>query len=259
MILKNAMPPVGFLVCVLLALANCKTSTKSISYPTKANETSATIITSSLPTKSRFTLVPDTSNIWVEMKTTKGNIQFELYNNTPEHQENFLKLMKLDYYNSTLFHRVINGFVVQGGSPDSRNAPTGKYVGGGGTGYTIQPELFEAYVHTKGALAAARLPDEQNPNKESSGCQFYFVHGRTLNDNQINEFEKNKGLVYTNQQRKLLKEQGGSPQLDREYTVFGHIFSGFEVLDSIAVQKTDAYGRPETDVKIISVHLLPKS
>lgn len=193
---------------------------------------------------------PDPSSSLVELTTEKGVMKIELYKNTPEHRENFIKLIKDGYYEGLLFHRVIQGFMAQGGDPDSRGATPSKRLGVGGPGYTMPHEILDDFVHTKGALAAARTSDDVNPQKESSGSQFYIVQGRPITKEQLDDYEKLKGIVYTMEQRRLYQTLGGTPQLDREYTVFGRVYEGMEVIDSICVSKTRNDGRPNKDISM---------
>ena len=141
----------------------------------------------------------------VEISTNLGNIKIRLYENTPRHSENFLKLVKAHHYDSLLFHRVIGDFMIQGGSSDSRHAPKGMAVGMSNPGYTIEAEIRPEYRHFKGALAAARQGDEVNPEKRSSGEQFYLVQGKTYTDQELDQIEKRKiswGIGYLNPYRK---------------------------------------------------------
>ena len=158
------------------------------------------------------------------VETEYGNMKLRLFNSTPGHRDNFIKLAKEGFYDDLLFHRVIDGFMIQGGDPDSKDAPSGKQLGMGGPGYTI-PAEFGA-PHISGALAAAR---NNNPQKESSGSQFYIVHGTPQTDQQLDNFQRRKGITYSPEQRKLYKEKGGTPQLDMEYTVYGELVEGYEV------------------------------
>jgi cyclophilin family peptidyl-prolyl cis-trans isomerase len=183
-----------------------------------------------------------------EIETNLGNMVGILYNATPQHRENFIKLADEHFFDELIFHRVINGFMVQGGDPNSRNAPAGASLGSGGPGYTVPAEFDDTLVHLKGALAAARTGDAVNPKKESSGSQFYIVHGRPMTKQQIDMIEGQKGIRYTPEQRKTLMEDGGTPFLDREYTVFGRITQGLDILDKIAAQRTDGRDRPQADI-----------
>jgi cyclophilin family peptidyl-prolyl cis-trans isomerase len=192
----------------------------------------------------------------VEIETSLGKIQIKLYNNTPLHRDNFLKLVKEDYYNGTLFHRVINNFMIQAGDPDSKTAKPGQMLGQGGPGYTIPAEFTKENYHKRGALAAARLGDQMNPKKESSGSQFYIVHGRTFSDAELNHIESSSGIAYTPEQREIYKTVGGTPHLDGGYTVFGEVISGLDVIDNIAKVKTQPGDRPVEDVVIISMKII---
>lgn len=180
-----------------------------------------------------------------EIETDFGTIEVILYNNTPKHRDNFLKLANEGYYDDLLFHRVVNGFMIQGGDPDSRNAAPGQSLGRGGPGYQIDAEI--GMPHFRGALAAAR---DGNPLKKSSGSQFYIVQGRPVTDEALNQMETQKSVKYSPEQRQVYKEDGGSPFLDGDYTVFGEVVSGMEVVDQIAELDTDPNNRPTQDVRM---------
>lgn len=186
----------------------------------------------------------------VEIQTEYGNMVAKLYNATPQHRDNFIKLVEDGFYDGLLFHRVIDGFMIQGGDPRSRNARPGQNLGSGGPGYQVPGEFVDTLVHTKGALAAARTGDAVNPERKSSGSQFYIVHGQPLTDAAIDNFEKRKGLTYSEEQRTILREEGGVPFLDKEYTVFGQVIEGLDVIDKIAAVKTAPGDRPVEDVKM---------
>jgi cyclophilin family peptidyl-prolyl cis-trans isomerase len=183
----------------------------------------------------------------VKITTDSGVIIVKLYNKTPLHRDNFIKLVTEKKYDSLLFHRVIAGFMIQGGDPDSKFAQPGVQLGGGSLGYTIPAEFDSTLIHKKGALAAART---NNPLKESSASQFYLVQGTKITDAQLNMLELQKGFKYTKAQRTLYKTIGGTPFLDRDYTVYGEVISGLKVIDKIAnTQK--AYGdRPVNDIRM---------
>jgi len=181
----------------------------------------------------------------VIIETDYGDMTVELYDSTPKHRDNFIKLVKEGYYDGLLFHRVINKFMIQGGDPESRNAGPDKSLGMGGPGYKIDAEI--GAPHIKGALAAAR---NTNPNKMSSGSQFYIVHGFPQSDSQLDNFEKQKGITYNETQRELYKERGGYPGLDMDYTVFGEVVKGLDVIDKIAAVQTKPGDRPVEDVKM---------
>ena len=241
-------------------------------------------------------------NTYVKIETDYGVITLKLYDDTPLHKENFIKLIKEGAYNGTLFHRVIKDFMIQGGDPTSVNAPAGKSLGMGGPGYTIPAEIvFPTHFHKKGALAAARTGDDVNPGKESSGSQFYIVTGKVFSGGNLVSLENsltkqretrifnrlvgehkseimqlrrnrdNEGLyelqekliaetkeclqeegpfVFTDLQREAYTTVGGAPHLDGEYTVFGEVVEGWDVLDKIENVKTDTKDRPKTDIKM---------
>lgn len=244
----------------------------------------------------------------VKIETTMGDITVKLYNETPKHRDNFIKLVKEGIYEGTLFHRVIKDFMIQAGDPASKNAPKGKMLGSGDVGYTIPAEfVYPKYFHKKGVLSAARQGDEVNPKKESSGCQFYIVTGKVFSDSTLLSMEKQKndnrvnvifnalaqkqmkeiykmrkandeeGLYalqekliaeaeveatkvpefhFTPEQIKAYTTEGGTPHLDGEYTVFGEVVEGIDVVDKIQQVETNRSDRPEKDVKITKVTIL---
>lgn len=183
----------------------------------------------------------------VEIETDYGTMLAELSNATPKHRDNFVKLAEEGYYNDLLFHRVIGGFMIQGGDPQSKGAKPGQMLGMGGPPYQIPAEFVDSLVHTKGAIAAART---ENPEKKSSGSQFYIVQGSPVTAEQLNQVEAMRGFHYTPEQRAAYLKYGGTPHLDRLYTVFGHVVEGLETIDKIAAVKTDPGNRPEKDVKM---------
>lgn len=186
----------------------------------------------------------------VKISTSYGDITIKLYNETPLHRDNFIKLVSQGYYNGTLFHRVINKFMIQGGDPDSRGAKPRQQLGNGGPEYTIPFEYVGEYYHKRGTLAAARMPDDVNPEKASSGSQFYIVQGRTFTDAELDAIEARTGREFTEEQRDTYKTIGGTPHLDGEYTVFGEVTSGMDVVDKIAAVAVDRYSRPMEDVQM---------
>lgn len=196
------------------------------------------------------TIYPD-----VVIETNHGNMVVDLYDETPLHCENFIKLVNEGFYNGQLFHRVINNFMIQAGDPETKTAKPGVRYGSGGPSYTIPAEFIPDYYHKKGALAAARQGDNINPQKESSGSQFYIVQGKKYNDAELNAFEQ-RGLhiPFTPEQREIYKTSGGAPHLDYSYTVFGEVIEGLDIIDSIAMQETDTYDRPVEDVKILKMY-----
>jgi cyclophilin family peptidyl-prolyl cis-trans isomerase len=190
----------------------------------------------------------------VKIITPYGTMTILLYDRTPKHRNNFIKLVKAHFYDSTLFHRVINTFMIQGGDPNSKHAQPGAALGEGENGYTVPAELQLDLFHIKGALAAAR---DDNPAKASSGCQFYIVEGKKWTDEELDKLEKNRlGRKIPLDQREAYKTQGGTPQLDQNYTIFGQVISGMDIIDKIATLKTDGNDRPLTDVpmKIRLIH-----
>ncbi|MBX2875042.1 MAG: peptidylprolyl isomerase [Saprospiraceae bacterium] len=191
----------------------------------------------------------------IEIETPYGNMLLRLFDDTPKHQENFQKLAQEGFFDSLLFHRVIDGFMVQGGDPNSRNAKPGTALGSGGPGYTIPAEFVDTLKHLRGRLAAARQGDRVNPKKNSSGSQFYIVHGRTFSDQELNRLEAQNGQRYSPDQREAYKTIGGAPFLDGNYTVFGEVVEGLEVIDKIAKVGKDGRDRPKEDIWMV-VHLI---
>lgn len=185
----------------------------------------------------------------VLIKTSYGNMVILLYNDTPKHRDNFIKLVKEGYYDGLLFHRVIQDFMIQGGDPNSRNASKGEMLGLGGPGYTISAEIRSNHFHKKGALAAARKGDAVNPDKASSGSQFYIVEGEVMTDQNLQDYvSSGKHAAFTPEEAKTYTTIGGTPHLDGEYTVFGEVIEGLSVLDKIASLPVDAYNRPIEDI-----------
>jgi cyclophilin family peptidyl-prolyl cis-trans isomerase len=199
----------------------------------------------------------------VELQTTMGNIVLRLNDSTPLHRDNFLKLVKSGFYDSVLFHRVINHFMIQTGDPESRHATAGIPLGNGGPDYTIPAEFRTDLFHKKGALAAARMGDDVNPKQESSGSQFYIVQGKNFTDAGLDSIEtyRLKGIKLPAAHREVYKTIGGTPHLDQHYTVFGEVVSGMDVLDAIAAVPTSKGAdrdRPLQDVRIIKARLVKK-
>ncbi len=180
----------------------------------------------------------------VIVETEYGVIKMKLYDSTPKHRDNFIKLIKEGYYDDLLFHRVIKNFVIQGGDPDSKNATAESLLGNGGPDYTIPSEI-EA-LHYRGALAAARKGDAENPDRASSGSQFYIVQGGLLKEEDI----KLTGNTYTQEQINQYLKVGGTPDLDGKYTVFGEVVEGMEIVDSIANVQVGVASRPLKDIKM---------
>jgi len=256
---------------------------------------------------------PDGSDYVVTIKTNQGDMVAILYDETPKHKANFIKLAQEHYFDSLLFHRIIEGFMIQGGDPDSKNSQAGQNLGMGGPGYTIDAEINPQFFHEKGALSAARLGDQQNPTKASSGSQFYVVQGRVIlppdmdvlridqgelnaGFRQIMQNPSNKPLIdslntiymagnmpeyeravfslvprieketgmkifkeVSEEKIKAYTTQGGSPHLDGDYTVFGKVISGLDVIDKIAGLPRDNRDRPIEDVRMfVTVEEMPR-
>ena len=192
----------------------------------------------------------------VEMETNYGKVRFLLYEETPMHKENFIKLVESEFYNGLLFHRVIKKFMIQGGDPKSREAKPGQILGEGSLDYTIPPEFNPELFHKRGALCAARCGDDVNPKKESSSCQFYIVQGRVFSNEELDRMEANGVGKFSPEQRKVYTTIGGAPHLDGNYTVFGEVIEGMDVVDKICMARCDKHDRPERDVVIIKMKLI---
>lgn len=184
----------------------------------------------------------------VLIETSLGNMTVELYNETPKHRDNFLKLVKEGFYDSLLFHRVINNFMIQGGDPSSRGAAPGVMLGSGNLGYTVPAEFVQGLIHKKGALAAARQSDQVNPTKASSSCQFYIVQGNVWTMENLQRMGMQMGRTFDEQQIKTYTTVGGTPHLDYDYTVFGQVVDGLDVIDKIATVRCGRGDRPVEDV-----------
>ncbi len=181
----------------------------------------------------------------IKIETTLGDIRVLLYDETPLHQENMIKLIKEDYYNGQIFHRVIENFMIQGGDPHSKGADRGQRLGTGGPGYKVSPEFSENLFHKKGALAAAREGDRTNPKQLSSGSQFYIVKGRIFSIEELDAMIKaGRCKPLTTKQIKIYTTIGGTPHLDGAYTVFGEVIEGIKIIDLITFEPTDSYDRP---------------
>ena len=194
----------------------------------------------------------------VLLETTAGNIRIALYDETPQHRDNFLKLVKMNVYDSLLFHRVIKDFMIQSGDINSKHAQPGQLLGTGDFDYTQEPEFrLPQLFHRRGVVAMAREGDDVNPEMRSSACQFYIVCGRVLDDKKLNQIQER--LDSTTQGRVKLtpemistyKTVGGTPHLDGQYTVFGEVTEGMDIVDCIQQQPTDKYARPLEDIRIL--------
>jgi len=173
--------------------------------------------------------------------TDYGDMKGYLYNDTPQHRDNFVKLVEEGWYNESVFHRVIQNFMIQGGQNASGKTDPG---------YTVPAEFNDAHFHKKGALAAARMGDQVNPTKASSGSQFYIVQGNVYNEPTLDNMEQKMGKALSDDQRKAYSTVGGTPHLDGGYTVFGQIADGLDVIDKIAAVKTKPGDRPVEDIKM---------
>src|SRR5688500_4773072 len=195
----------------------------------------------------------------VELVTSKGTLVIRLSDSTPRHRDNFIKLVNQHFYDGLLFHRVMIQFMVQTGDPKSKTAKPGEALGQGSPGYTVPAEIRAGLFHKKGALAAARTPDEINPTRESNGSQFYLVHGRVYSEEDLNQVEARlNGYKIPAAHREVYKTLGGTPSLDQKYTIFGEVIKGLEVIDSIAAVTTGERNRPDVDVKIIKASLIKR-
>jgi len=189
----------------------------------------------------------------VVIETEYGKIVAMLYDNTPLNRDNMLKLAGEHYYDSTLWHRVIPNFVIQGGDPDSKHATPGQMLGEGGLKYTVPAEINDTDIHKRGALGVAR---DNTPDKSGSASQFYIVTGKKYTDADLDNMEKRTNRKYTPEQREIYKTQGGVPHLDGGYTVFGEVIEGMDVVDKISMEARDKHDRPNTDIHIKTLRVL---
>lgn len=186
----------------------------------------------------------------VRIETVYGPVVIQLYDGTPLHRDNFLKLTKEKFYDSLLWHRVIPGFVIQGGDPQSKNAAPGVPLGEGEYGARIPAEIKPEYFHKRGAVGMAR---DQNPEKASSGCQFYIVVGKKFENAALDKAQQRSGHTIPEAHREVYRTLGGTPHLDGDYTVFGEVISGMEAVDKIANQPRNSMDRPNEDVRLLKV------
>ncbi|MBK8445071.1 MAG: peptidylprolyl isomerase [Sphingobacteriales bacterium] len=189
----------------------------------------------------------------VKIVTDMGTIKVMLYDGTPQHRDNFVKLVQEKFYDGLLFHRVIKDFMIQGGDPKSKDAAPDQALGNGDVGYTVPAEFNDNYFHKKGALAAAR---DNNPQKASSGCQFYLVQGKVFDEESLQSAARRGARPLSDEQKEVYKTIGGTPHLDGNYTVFGEIYKGLKVVDKIAAQSTGANDRPKKDIHIKKMRLI---
>ncbi len=191
----------------------------------------------------------------IKIETSVGDMVIRLYDATPAHRDNMIKLIKEGFYKDQLFHRVIKDFMIQGGDPHSPGAEKGQRLGTGGPGYTVPAEFNPMLIHKKGALAAARKGDRENPEQASSGSQFYIVQGRVLTPEEINILSQRGVATFTKESAAIYTSLGGTPHLDGAYTIFGEVIEGLDIIDFIASRTTDPYKRPIEDV-IYSISLI---
>jgi len=233
---------VGILLAFSISISNGQIIKKPVAIPA-ASKTQPTV-----KDKPKATLaIPKTEETRVKITTDSGIIVIRLYDQTPLHRDNFIKLVDNHFYDSLLFHRVIAGFMIQGGDPESKSAVPNQLLGKGDIGYTIPAEFDSTLFHKKGALAAART---LNAEKASSGCQFYIVQGKKMTDQELSAIENLKGLYFSPTKRKAYTELGGTPKLDMDYTVFGEVETGMEVVDRIARSQKNELNRPNTDIRM---------
>lgn len=217
-----------------------------------------TLLSSIVLTLNASAQTADSMRREVLIETGEGNIRIALYNETPAHRDNFIKLVGQGFYDGLIFHRVINRFMIQTGDSASRNAQPGQLLGNSDEGYTIPAEIrFPTLYHKRGAVAAARESDNKNPDRASSASQFYIVYGRRFNDEMLDKTQQSldnstQGTVkLTEDLREAYKKKGGTPHLDGQYTVFGEVVEGLDVVEKIQWADTDENDRPKEDIKII--------
>ena len=205
-----------------------------------------------------LTSTAQTSTTEVLLETTEGNIRIALYDETPKHRDNFLKLTKMHVYDSLLFHRVIKDFMIQSGDPNSKNAKPGQQLGTGDFDYTQEPEFrLPQIFHRRGCVAMAREPDIVNPEMRSSACQFYIVWGKRFSSADIEKAQERLDTMthgrikLTPEMIKAYKSVGGTPHLDGQYTVFGEVTEGLNIVERIQKAETDDFDRPFEDLRIL--------
>jgi len=202
---------------------------------------------------SLFVVVAFAQTNKVVIETDSGKIVLALYDNTPLHRDNMIKLVKEKFFDSTLFHRIIPTFVIQGGDPKSKNAQPGQMLGEGELGYRVPAEINDSAFHQRGALGMAR---DNNPEKASSACQFYIVVGKKYTDGELDMIAQRTGRQFTPAQREIYKTQGGTPSLDGNYTVYGIVLEGMDVVDKIVNMPRNQMDRPNTDIAMRRVYMM---
>lgn len=195
----------------------------------------------------------------VLINTDMGKVKVKLFNDTPLHRDNFIKNVKEKRYDGLLFHRVIKQFMIQGGDIDSKDAPIEKHLGDGDPGYTIPAEIvYPKYFHKRGMLCAARTNDDENPERASSGTQFYIVTGKFYTEMELDKMEKNDNKTFSPEERQAYMLEGGAPHLDNKYTVFGEVVKGMKVVDKIQFVETNEDDRPLKNIKIKTMTIVDK-
>ncbi len=232
----------GLNSCPAFAQIKNKAVKKTVSKPKVIPKTKAVIIQSE----------KIIDEVRIKITTSLGDIVLKLSNKTPKHRDNFIKLVMEHFYDSLLFHRVINNFMIQGGDPASKNAAPGILLGSGDVHYTIPAEFDTTLYHKRGALAAAR---DNNPEKASSGCQFYIVQGKNITGDELDIITQQKNISFSAAKRMTYKMNGGTPFLDTNYTVFGEVETGMDIVDKIMMEQTDENNRPKNDI-IMKMELL---
>jgi peptidylprolyl isomerase/peptidyl-prolyl cis-trans isomerase B (cyclophilin B) len=195
--------------------------------------------------------------VWID--TDMGKIKVKLYNETPQHRDNFIKLVEAKQYDGLLFHRVIKQFMIQAGDIQSKDAPPEQKLGEGNLDYTIPAEIvFPRYFHKRGQLCAARTSDDVNPEKASSATQFYIVTGKHFTERELDKMEQERNIRLTPEQREAYMIDGGAPHLDGSYTVFGEVIDGISVVDKIQYVQTGENDRPLKNIRIKSMKIVKK-
>lgn len=190
------------------------------------------------------------------IETDMGNITIRLSDKTPQYRDNFIKLVRENYYDELLIHRVIKGFGIQSGAADTRYATADDVVGWKGPGYTLPAHIVQGMYHKRGAIGSPRKPESQNMRKRSDGSQYYIVTGRIYSDIELDELEKENGHQFTQEQRTTYKTIGGAPHLDGTYTIFGEVVDGLEIADRISEVETDSDFRPKKDIRVKKIRIL---
>ena len=269
------MSRIYFIVILCFACWGCKVEIRDRPYANNQTQNNARAQSSQTESTQEFTqqVQPEvtptpqvTNNLssrvtgeMYDIVTTAGSMRMRLYNETPAHRDNFRKLVGERFYDGTTFHRVINNFMIQGGDPNSRDGNP-RNDGQGGPPYTLPAEIIPTLYHKRGAIAAARQPDRYNPSRSSNGSQFYIVKGQVFDEPTLVEIEDylkrqlgDPSFIFSNSARNMYTSQGGYPMLDNQYTIFGELVEGYDVLDAISAVQTDGSDRPVEDITIISI------